>query len=112
MLKPKDGDLSLQPAKIFIVGDIDRDQFRMSAEVGWRVMSDSVASRYATAVLEKPVEPLANMTWNMAMDNLRRLKDLLPLDLAKITGDVVRDGKLAVRHASYKVRHAGLFLYS
>ena len=41
-------------------------------------MSDSLASRYAMAILEKPVHPLAHMTQNVSMDNLRRIKDLLP----------------------------------
>lgn len=69
--KSSDGDESLlSPAKVVTVGDIDRDQFRMFAEVGWRVMSDSLTSRYATAVLEKSDHPLARMTWNASMDNL------------------------------------------
>lgn len=50
----------------------------MSVEVVWHVMSDSLASRYAMAILEKPVHPLAHMTQNVSMDNLRRIKDLLP----------------------------------
>ena len=106
MLKPSQGDESIIPAKVVIVGNIDRDQFRMSADVGWRVMSDSLASRYATALLEKPDHPLAHMTWNASMDNLRRLKDLLPQDLARVTADVAKGGKLSVRHASFKVRPA------
>ena len=106
MLKPSDGDQSLSPAKVVIVGNIDRDRFRMSADVGWHVTSDSLASRYATALLEKPVHPLAHMTWTASMDNLRRLKDLLPQDLARVTADVTKGGKLSVRHASFKVRRA------
>ena len=78
VLKPSQGDESIIPAKVVIVGNIDRDQFCMSVEVVWHVMSDSLASRYAMAILEKPVHPLAHMTQNVSMDNLRRIKDLLP----------------------------------
>ena len=108
MQKTIEGDDILIPAKVIIVANIDRDQFRMSAEMGWRVMSEQVASRYATAVLEKPSEPLAGMAWCAAMDNLRLLRDMLPLRLAEVTRHVVNVDRLAVRHASYVV----CFMYS
>ena len=104
MQKTSEGDNVLVPAKVIIVANIDRDQFRMSADIGWRVMNEHMASRYATAILEKPVEALAGMTWCAAMDNLRLLKDMLPLHLAEVTRHVVNGDRLAVRHASYVVR--------
>ncbi|KAK7679206.1 hypothetical protein QCA50_017784 [Cerrena zonata] len=98
---PTASDRRLTPAKIGILAQFSREDFRMSADTHWIPAVGPLRLSPATATITRGTELLASVSWPAMVDGLARLRAKLPQDVARITDGPVYDDVIHLSHQTF-----------